>query len=261
MKKYIENHIVLFNIIAFIIAMPLVWGITYQLLDGLSDNWHGTIKYSLTAVITLIIMYAVWSKSIFTLRCPGFFKGLISFGLLGLIGALGALVFSYDTVDTTPTVAAVIACVLCNLAIAVSEEFLFRGLILHSALKVFTGKSNRILLAILLSCGIFGVRHLINLVTMPDAVFGTLAQVVFTFMAGTYLCAVYLRTNNIWICVLIHFFEDFSTSVWTLFSTSAAASVSQDTSVGAAFGMIAMQIPYVIFAILMIRDKKWKYQD
>jgi membrane protease YdiL (CAAX protease family) len=158
-------------------------------------------------------------------------------------------------------ISTVIGCILMNLAVAVSEEFLFRGVILNAFLNSWKTKRNFISAAVIASCIIFGLRHLINLYTTPASIFATCAQVFFTFMAGTYLCAVYLRSQNIWVCILIHFLEDFSTSIWTLFSSHAAASAAADISPMAALGMIAMQIPYLIFAVLMLRDKNWRFEE
>ena len=144
-----------------------------------------------------------------------------------------------------------------NLGIAISEEFIFRVVILGKMLSAWKDKKNAMWYAVISCCVIFGVRHLLNLISMPDTVLLTMAQVVFTFMAGFYLCAVYLRTENIWICVLIHFLEDFGTSVWEIFSTHAAASAMADGNIMSAMGMIILQVPYIIFAILMLRDKTW----
>lgn len=261
MDNFSKKHVLLLSTIIFLLAMPVAWGLLYPVTRLLESSWAGTIQYTITAALSIVFMYCIWRTPIFSFHCTRFWKGLFSFGFLGVIGAIGAFIFSRDTVDLTPTVLTFLGCVAVNLAIAVSEEVLFRGIILNAMLRAWNDKKHSISLAVLACSVIFGVRHLLNLITMPNTIILTLAQVVFTFMAGLYLCAVFLRTQNIWICIAIHFLEDFAVSIWEIFSSNAAASASMDGSVGAALGMIALQIPYVIFAILMLRDKNWKYHN
>jgi membrane protease YdiL (CAAX protease family) len=241
--------------------MPVAWGVLCPVTRLLDSLWAGTIQYTVTAILSIVFMYCIWKTSLFSFQCKHFWKGLFSFGLLGVLGAIGAFIFSRDMVDLTPTAFTIIGCVALNLAIAVSEEFLFRGVILHSMLRAWQDKKHYIILSVIGCSAIFGIRHLLNLMTSPTAIVLTLAQVIFTFMAGIFLCAVFLRTQNIWICITIHFLEDIAVSIWEIFSSNAAASASLDGSIGAAFGMIALQIPYVIFGILMLRDKIWIYYN
>lgn len=257
--NYLKKHVVLLSFIVFIVTMPLAWLLIQPVTHLLTDNWANTVRYTATAFLSIASMYFIWRRPIFSFRNSNFFKGLFTFGLLGLIGAVGAFFFSRDVIDLSPTFTIVLSCILLNLAIAVSEEFLFRGVILNAMIRVWGNSKSCVYRAVFVCSAIFGIRHLLNLFFTPDAVFLTCAQVVFTFMAGLYLSAVYLRTQNIWICITIHFLEDISVSIWEIFSTSAAASASADGTFGAALGMVAMQIPYVVFAILMLRDKTWRY--
>lgn len=100
---------------------------------------------------------------------------------------------------------------------------------------------------------IFGLRHFLNLVTTPNVIISTVGQVLFTFMAGFYLCAVYLRTRNIWVCVIIHFMEDFFTGLWAIVSTSAAAAQAIDRTVANMFMLVGVHLVYILFGILMLR--------
>jgi len=238
--------------------MPLIWLLTYPIYSSLDSVWNGAVKYGFSGISALGFIFFIWKRPTFSFACSKFWRNLFTFGLLGVIGAIGAFVFSSDKVDMTPSFITMLGCILMNLAIAVSEEVIFRGLILHSMLQAWREKKNVVARSIIACSIIFGLRHLLNLITMPDTLFLTLAQVVFTFMAGTYLCAVYIRTGNIWVCIVIHFLEDFGTSVWEIFSSNAAVSAASDGTIGVAIGMIALQIPYVIFTVLMLRDKNWR---
>ncbi|MDE7453341.1 MAG: CPBP family intramembrane metalloprotease, partial [Clostridia bacterium] len=205
MKKFIDRFPVIFSVLVFAITMPVIWGATYPLLYKLPFYWASAIKYTLTFLAVIAICFAAYRKIPFTLQGKGLLKGLFTAGLVGLICAVMAFVFSYNTPDVTPSVSTVFGFVLYNLAIAFSEEFLFRGVIFTQMLDSWKNKKGFIWIAIIVSSVIFGLRHLLNLVTAPQVVITTIGQVLFTFMAGFYLCAVYLRTRNIWICIIIHF--------------------------------------------------------
>lgn len=260
MKKFIDRFPIIFSIAVFAISMPLIWGATYPLLYKLPFNWASAIKYTLTLLAVIVICFCVYRKIPFTLQCKGIFKGLLTFGLVGLICAVMAFIFSYDTPDMTPSVSTVIGFILYNLAIAVSEEFLFRGAIFTQMLDSWKNKKGFIWAAIIVSSVIFGLRHFLNLITKQNAVITTVGQVLFTFMAGFYLCAVYLRTRNIWVCIIIHFLEDFFTGFWAMVSTSAAVAQTVDGTIANMCLLVAVHLVYILFGILMLKSKKWQYR-
>lgn len=250
MKKTTEQFPIVFSLLAFGMAMPLLWGTVYPLLANLPFYWAGAVKYTLTFCMTTLICFAIYRSIPFPYRCERFFKGLFSFGTLGIICAVMAFVFSYERPDRIPSISTVVGFVLYNLAIAVSEEWLFRGLILHTLSKA---RKDHLWWAVTVSSVIFGLRHFLNLIVKPDTIVSTTGQVCFTFMAGFYLCAVYLRTGNLWICVFIHFLEDFFTGFWAVVSTSGAAAQTIDGDIMSTVLLVAVHSVYVIFGIFMLK--------
>lgn len=127
--------------------------------------------------------FIIYRKIPFTLQCKGLFKGLFTFGLVGLICAVMAFIFSYDKPDITSSASVVIGFIFYNLAIAISEEFLFRGVMFSQMLNCWKNKKSFIWMAILISSIIFGLRYFLNLITTPNTLITTIGQVFFTFMA------------------------------------------------------------------------------
>ncbi|OJU13319.1 MAG: hypothetical protein BGN88_09235 [Clostridiales bacterium 43-6] len=74
---------------------------------------------------------------------------------------------------------------------ALFEEFAFRGVILN-VLKPFG-----IWPAVLISSLLFGLMH------------GNFVQIPFAFCAGIGLAFLYIKTNSIWLCSLVHFLNNF----------------------------------------------------
>lgn len=79
-------------------------------------------------------------------------------------------------------------------------------------------------------------------------------------MAGFYLCAVHLRTRNIWVWVVIHFLEDLFTGFWAMASTSAEVAQTVDGTIANMFMLVGVHLVYIIFGVLMLKSKKWQYQ-
>lgn len=89
------------------------------------------------------------------------------------------------------------------LLIGIVEEFLFRGIVVDFIEGTLKDGKYKTVLIILISAAVFGLFHLINLFegAPPAAVF---LQVGYSFLLGCMLCAVYLKTRNIWGCILLH---------------------------------------------------------
>ena len=89
----------------------------------------------------------------------------------------------------------IIATVTLAILPSVVEELLFRGIILHALLPLGKWK------AVLLSSAMFSLFHL------------SPAQTVYQFVLGVFMALVYLRTRNIFIPILLHFVNNFTTIV------------------------------------------------
>lgn len=92
--------------------------------------------------------------------------------------------------------------------VALIEEIVFRGILLYLCLDYLRNAKLKYFFAALISTAIFALFHLINLFTTAD-VLGTLMQVGYTFLIGGMFAVMMLKTNNIWLCVIIHALFDF----------------------------------------------------
>jgi len=261
MKEFILKKTPLsFALLLFALAMPLAWFLLNLLVASLGSVWSGAMDYGLTIAIVVGACLLCFKELPFSLKGEHFFKGLFTFGLLGVLVALIAFAMSYETIDLTPTWSDFLGYLLLNAAIAISEEFLFRGVMMNVFLKAWEGKKGFIWAAVFVSSALFGLRHLLNLASVPMTPILTIGQVFFTFMAGAYLAAVYLRTRNLWIVIAIHFAEDFLTGLWPLFSSAALASSLKDAPFLNVLGLVALQSIYVFVGVMMLKDKKWHYE-
>ena len=102
----------------------------------------------------------------------------------------------------------IIDCVL----IGAFEEFFFRGMLQNLISEKFTKKRGGVFITVIITSALFGLFHLINIAS-GAGVFGTLLQVVYTFLIGAMLSFVMLKTKDLWLCVIIHALFDFGGAI------------------------------------------------
>lgn len=94
------------------------------------------------------------------------------------------------------------------LAIGFFEELAFRGFVFPYVLEKLPSSRKGIFLSIVISGGVFGLVHLLN-VFAGASIPATLLQIGYSFLIGAMCSVVLLRTKNIWLCVLLHAVYDF----------------------------------------------------
>ena len=67
-------------------------------------------------------------------------------------------------------------------------------------------KNNNIIIAIILSSVIFGLGHIFGVLGQPILIIIT--KVVWTIAMGLYFGAIYKKTNNLWLPIILHFIID-----------------------------------------------------
>lgn len=94
------------------------------------------------------------------------------------------------------------------LAIGFFEELAFRGFVFPYVMEKSCSTKKGIFKSIVISGGIFGLVHMLNLLAGadPGSVF---LQIGYSFLIGAMCSVVLLRTANVWICVLLHAIYDF----------------------------------------------------
>ena len=89
------------------------------------------------------------------------------------------------------------------IAIALLEEIFFRALLLPLFMERFAKYRCCVFISVLGSSVLFALMHLINLF-FGAGVGETMLQVGYTFLIGCMLAVMMLRTENIWLCVIVH---------------------------------------------------------
>ena len=88
------------------------------------------------------------------------------------------------------------------LAVGFFEEMTFRSFVMMTVMEKRRATRKQIFVSIIITSVIFGLVHLVNMLTSsPVAV---LLQICYSFLIGAMCAVVLLICGNVWICVLIH---------------------------------------------------------
>ncbi len=186
---------------------------------GVGELAAETLAHLLSSVVILAVYWKLYGLQEFGLGGTNFFRGLWTGGFMAFLTILNTLVIVMENLEypvVVPKAGDVAMVVLDEAFVGIFEEFLYRGLLLH-ILSVkfkkygFGGKMS----AVFISSLLFGLAHLLNLQDQP--VNSTISQVLTSTLCGIYWAILYLRTNNIWVCVLYHALTNLAASLTVLF--------------------------------------------
>ena len=105
--------------------------------------------------------------------------------------------------------------VLYCLSVSILEELFFRILLFSFILEKLQNKKHYYFITIILTSVIFGLWHLVNLITGAPII-ATLMQVGYTFLIGCMLSVTFTVSKNIWFCILVHSIFDIGGFIITI---------------------------------------------
>lgn len=199
MEKPVPSFIVVM-IVSFIVC-NLIASIISPIFDFMGPQNKivpGLVIGAIVAALLYIYVYKVkgffsFNKFVFAfiLACPL---------LLYIIASLFDSNFAIPTIDT------LLIGILLGLGPGVSEEILFRGILISHLMKFFRN-SKGIYGILIFSALLFGLIHVTN-AFVGAPLDSSIFQAFYSFAMGMTMGAVYLRTGNIWVPIIIHSLVD-----------------------------------------------------
>ncbi len=139
-----------------------------------------------------------------------FAAGLKTYGVSAIMAfaiPCGAFSIGLMPFDYTPSVWKVlIEGVIYYIGVGIIEEFFCRGLLQNSLERIFEGRKNPQLTAVMITAVVFGLGHIVGVLGMPPVI--AVCKIVWAIGLGIYLGAVYIKTRNLWLVSLFHFVVD-----------------------------------------------------
>ena len=196
-------------LIYFLMDALIVWAVEYLTLLLVNLTPGSFLVYNTPAIgsiiflaVSIFVCYKIYQKDFnetsgWIYRHPGYFAWLAVAGILASHGlsALISLISStgmlgnYQEIEQNVFLASPFLVIFQTVVLApISEELLFRGILyrrLQRYIRGFWGPA-------LISSAIFGLYHM------------NLAQGIFAFLFGLFICAVYEKIRNLWAAIALH---------------------------------------------------------
>ena len=258
MTEIRKQHPVVYSAVAVAVGMAgmllLSWlwelGIDAGPLAGV--GWLGAILVKAVPIVLGAALLA--STGMIALLRPsgaGFGRGLacgaillVFFGVMGLY-AIANVVMGEAEVN----LAVIVTAVFYFLLVGAGEEILARAVAAETLLEHFGLTHGGIVKACVASGVIFGAMHIVNIVSMD--VPSVLMQMMTTAGAGMVFGAIYFRSGNLWVCVLLHMLWDASLLAATTSASFADAAAS--TGGGNPVGSVIFFAVLVGVALFLLR--------
>ena len=209
-------------------------------------------------------LFKLWFKPDFKgcLQAKGFLTGVLLLAPVLIIHYVGSIV-SWVTFGT----GSVLLALLCSLAPGFSEEVAFRGLGIANYMRTIQSEK-QIKVIFWLSSILFGLVHATNIFYGGDP-FAVSIQTVYAAGIGMALGAVYLRTGNLWPCILGHMSLDFvefirgdmSESGGVMTGMGVGDWITTFAALVAAIWALWLMRPKYYHEIMEIWNKKWNRDE
>lgn len=174
------------------------------LADLMSQMIYGVISFGL---IILVVGHFIFKRSLSEMGLKEFKNHIFSF-ISNLIFLAICIGITYLTSTMSKAITfdflSIIAHIISSfIAVALVDEFIFRGLIFNQLKAIFNGHA---ILASFVTGGIFAISYVPSVIMALDVVSGQalLEALYVPFLLGIYLSLLYDYTDNIWVCVAIH---------------------------------------------------------
>ena len=236
-------------IVGTFLAMVLIEAVF--LFAGVEENYVvEAFPRILVAVMILWIFKKKHPEWTIGMNTQGLGNGILVLGWIMLVATVMNFLDAIAMVDWNhalePKVLDYITYTLYVLSIGLFEEAILRGVVLNRMLSKWGYKKAGVYAAVLASSILFGLWHLINLVSCPWLIVSTGIQVVYASFIGIYFAAIYLRTNNLWTVILLHSLFDFAGCFGELFDEQVRQGMIPDIPL--ADGILTL-LPCTVFLI------------
>lgn len=180
------------------------------------------LNFLLAFIICWLCKKLLLKDWFFGLDFKGVWEGLKKYGSpAGIATLLVAIAFciGLSPFDNKPTaMRVIIEGFVYYIGVGIMEELYLRGLLQNIIEKLFCERKNAALYAILIASTLFGLGHIVGALGQP--IVTIIAKVIWATALGLYWGAVYVKTRNLWVSIILHFIINLGAAIPFCFSTS-----------------------------------------
>ena len=191
-------------------GMPCSLFMNIEFLDIEPIYWTLMLNFVIIGIIAFLVLRCFCPNWKLGLKKRGLATGLKKYGVAGVAaGIISEIAFfiGLQPFDYKPTILKVlIEGIVYYFGVAIVEGLYVRGLLLNLIEKLFITRKSKTAIAIISSSAIFGAGHIFGALGQPILVI--VAKVVWTIAMGLYFGAIYKKTENLWLPIILHFIID-----------------------------------------------------
>ena len=165
-------------------------------------------RLAVTACVLLLAWRMDWLKASGIFRLGSGLIWLLALGCLvyssgaSLYSFYGKVAFDLSSLLQLPNARAAVA---THFVAGMSEEILFRGLLLYALIRVWGNTTRGILGSVLLASALFALVHLTQVFSYGTSLSTALLLVLQTFVISIWWGALVVKGRSIWPAVILHF--------------------------------------------------------
>lgn len=213
----------------------------------------------ITLMLNFVIAFTIcrlWKRFIirdwrFGLQIKGMSAGLRKYGLPAVVATIIvtiAFCIGLTPFDNKPTIWRVaVEGIVYYIGVGIMEELYLRGLLQNVVEKCFGERKNASLYAILIASALFGLGYIFGALGQPIA--AVICKTVWAAALGIYFGAVYVKTKNLWVPIILHFIVNLC-GIPFCFSTSNQYPSSALAVCLVSYGLLG------IYGVYIVREKE-----
>ena len=191
-------------------ALPAALFCNIQIMDIEPIYFSLMVNFAIAFVLCFICKKTIIKEWDFGMQLQGIWSGIKKYGISALVATLivgAAFCIGLMPFNNKPTIWRVlIEGIVYYIGVAIMEELYLRGLLQNIIEKWFGKRKNAALYAIIISSVLFGLGHIFGALGQP--VITIICKAVWAAALGVYFGAVYVKTRNLWIPIILHFIVD-----------------------------------------------------
>lgn len=213
LRKIADQHAVLFWILCVLFYIIGYKVFSVAVLGKTPYSYDIAFFKLALALLAIIMMKSMYGEGFsFHLHTKKMLKGV-------LLLWPAILFFANNILKTTIYPDQIVAetllmVIVSNMITGFYEEIIVRGMLLGHMMKHWKNDKKKILRSAVATSLLFGIVHLGNLVYGNTA--ETIFQVFYATIIGLIFAASYLRTKNLWACILIHGLTDVTSALYRI---------------------------------------------
>lgn len=227
------------KVLSVFVAFLVVIFFIDPFLKGLGD--FALIAQEIFAITFALLLNSFWIHQPLHFKTDVSLKTILEVNSLPILFVILAIIitFAKNNIDNFQSAITVAICA------GVTEELVFRGIILPGSMTHFSGHKG-MWYAVIISSLLFGGIHMVNLASQQLE--ATLLQGSNAFAAGLLLAAIYLRTRSLFFPMIFHGVNDYISTI-----VAHGSIIVQNRSFTP---FIGQWILYLVLAIFLLRKSK-----